>query len=104
MSGSHQTCEFWNEDWIIEDYSGDGSGTLLSIVNKKLGPCNCRCNGELICNAECHNQDSTWIATCTNGLINEVNDGNEDSPLTGVVNENTIFFKYGDKTSNGSRE
>ena len=90
-----------------EDFSGNGSGSMLSITYKYLPECKCSCPNEgIICNTPCHIAESVWIATCSNGQISGTKyPGNtaSGSPLSGLVSESSIVLQYGGSTSHGSR-
>ena len=99
-------CTTWDEPWVIEDFSGDG--TMLAITYKIMPPCKCSCpDVGTICDGPCHYWDCDWIATCSNGQISgSLYHGNRrdcKSTLTGLVNQNSVVFKFGDHTSHGSK-
>ena len=99
-------CLFWDEEWVIEDFSEDASGSLLSITYKFLPACKCICGGELYCDGPCHPFDCVWTATCSNGQINgSFFRGNRESCplLTGLINQHSILFKFGDNISQGTK-
>ena len=107
-SGTGSTgCSFWDEEWVIEDFSGDGSGSMLSITYKYLPECKCSCPNEgIICNTPCHIAESVWIATCSNGQISGtrfIGNTASGSSLGGLVMEHSIVLQYGGSTSHGSR-
>ena len=99
-SGSYGPgCSAWDQEWVIEDFSGDGSGSMLSITYKYLPDCKCSCpDVGIMCDGiPCHAWDCVWIATCLNGLLSGtryLGDARNCGTMSGLVNEHSILFQF----------
>merc|ERR1712080_83206 len=100
-------CTGWDQEWVIEDFSGDGSGSMLAITYKYSPPCKCQCpDTGTICNQPCHAGDCDYLATCSNGRISGSfvrGDRAHCGSLTGLVTENAIAFDYGGSAAHCSK-